>query len=929
MTYTQMAKRTNEIAALLKNYAVQNGSTVVVLQEPTPNWICSIFAIMRIGCIYVPLDLSIPESRILASITDCKSNVVLIDEDVDHHIHPMLDERLTIINVSEKPLDTSLLPNIATSKSPAMILYTSGSSGAPKGIILRHEGLVNWVEPANTTFGFSCEIVLQQSSSSFDMCYMQILMALSHGGSIYLLPRSLRADAIAISEAIVKHKITLTCATPSEYSNWLKYGRLDLLATSSSWKIALAGGEHVSSALVRQFSVLQKSGLRFFNCYGPTEVSFTATAMEIEYTATDEFKDSFFPVGRPLPNYSIYVVDEMLNFVPRGVQGEVYIGGPGVGAGYIKNTKLNHERFVLDVFSTPEDAQKGWTTMHRTGDLGRWNKQGCLLLEGRISGDTQLKIRGIRTDLRDVEYSILEASKGTITEIVVSMRQESASSPQILVAHVIFNSSYPRKERDSYLQRLPSILVLPRHMYPALFIETDGLPMTNSSKLDRRAINALPLPQKKSILGGPNRLSQRESDLLAVWEEILLRSITSMHEISSDTDFFHVGGSSLLLLKLQALVRDRYKVTIDLIEMFASSTLGSMAQILDSKTATAIFDIDWESETSLSPEILALGSTHRVSPHTRKTVILTGSTGFLGKAILEALIEDPVVENINCIAVRQPHSHLRHEKVSIFQGDLTLPLLGLSIEDKENIFSTSNLLVHNGADVSHLKSFQSLKLANLQSTKELINMALPFRIPLHYISTTQIGSYCEETILSEISLSNVSPPPSGSDGYTASKWCSEHFLQKLNRHCNWPMTIHRPSSIIREDNISLDLTHNLLHYSRLMKACPTSTNLQGFLDLVSLSNVVTATIKSLHENSPTKTRFVHHSGDIVIPLHNMKSFMSKELGEVVAELPIGEWTREARTLGMHEILCLLFENAANLGITRFPRVVKQGEGTLS
>jgi len=311
-------------------------------------------------------------------------------------------------------------------------------------------------------------------------------------------------------------------------------------------------------------------------------------------------------------------------------------------------------------------------------------------------------------------------------------------------------------------------------------------------------------------------------------------------------------------------------------------------------------------------------------PDTPSVIILTGSTGFLGQALLTALIADPKIEKVYCIGVRNLESRKTlssSRKVAAYGGDLTLPRLGLSSDEADVIFGEADRIIHNGADVSHLKTYQSLRLANLQSTKELIEMSLRRQIPIYYVSTAAVCIYSGEDVFGEISAAQDPPPIDGLEGYTASKWASERFLEKVHKHCEWPVTILRPSSIGREEAPNLDLTHNLLKYSRLMQAVPVSPNMRGFLNLVSLESVVQSTMLELHRNPIVQLRYVHQIGDIDVPLDNLKDFLDKDGGTVV-ELSIDEWATRAESLGLHKMLVALLVRVAISNVVNFPRLSK-------
>ncbi|KAJ8128730.1 hypothetical protein O1611_g4904 [Lasiodiplodia mahajangana] len=301
VTYSELLGLSNGIASQLLASGAKPSSRIALLQHPTRYWIASILATLR----------------------DCEPEVVLTDERTKDDWIRLQKPDMAPINVSHTvPTDTTAIQ--ATAAGHAMLLYTSGSSGTPKGILLKHDGIRNQIEGTGKVYGLGAGTILQQTACTFDLSYWQIFTALCYGGSLCLVPKDLRNDASAISELICRHAVSLTLATPTEYSSWLKYGGASDLR-ASSWKKALAGGEIVTNALLKQFRDLDKEDLSFFNVYGPTEATVLATGMEISYNGNDNDKlyESGVPAGRVLPNYSIYVVDDECRPVAPGVQGEV------------------------------------------------------------------------------------------------------------------------------------------------------------------------------------------------------------------------------------------------------------------------------------------------------------------------------------------------------------------------------------------------------------------------------------------------------------------------------------------------------------------------------------------------------------------------------------------------------------------------------
>ncbi|KAI0890579.1 uncharacterized protein GGS22DRAFT_194555 [Annulohypoxylon maeteangense] len=987
-TYQDVSRVASAISIALQATGVTPGSPIAVLQEPTAHWISSILGIFRVGAVYLPLDLNLPWRRLQDMVKNCQAPVILVDEHTRQYARKLGFSDIRTIDVSALlPTDVEI-PIEATPDGLAAIMYTSGSSGTPKGIMLKHQGLKTWTEDILQLCDLGAERVLQQTSPTFDMSLLQILLPLCNGGSISLVPRQARGDACAISKLMAEHEITLTGGTPSEYSSWMNYGKRELLLCTK-WRTAISGGEAVSGVLLGQLASLEHIGPRFYNCYGPTETSLCATCIQIPYAGPhiSGFSESI-SVGCPLPGYSIYVVDRDMRPVPVGIQGEIYIGGLGVGGGYINQPSLTAEKFVPDIFATPDEHEKGWTTLHRTGDVGRWQENGTLLVEGRIIGDNQVKLRGLRIDLGEVERGVALAAEGIVAETVVTTRRSSPSSPEFLVAHVVLRQRHgvnTPSNNDVNLINERLTTYLPQYMCPAAIIPIPSLPKTNSAKIDRRAVKALPLPEITEIPTTGNMeiidaMTDLEKRVKVIWQEVISSPISSLHgPIIAETDFFQIGGNSLLLLGLQKKIRETFSVEIPIIRMFGCSKLGDMAswiynhnkqpnQILDTTTQSPTL-IDWEEETSLPPALLDTVPPRPKELGDLRVVIITGATGSLGRSILEALIAHPQIERVHCIAVRSVvgrHDILNSEKIFLHEGDLAFPRLGLPEETAEHIFSEADAIIHNGADMSYAKTYDSLRACNLQSTKELARMSSRYRIPFHYISTLSVGHVIadakaatnvvdvrhqddgkdERFVFGPVSVAAYTPVnvPSTANrsvnvaqGYIASKWASERFLERIHeRFSDWPIYIHRPSLIAREETEAagsnespgLALVQNVRHFASLLRAVPVvpGGRVKGSFNLVSSGVVVKGIMDALAESrEPGGVRFLHYVGEIELPLDDPRKWALEDTrdgqrGEA-EELSLGDWTRRARDLGMHAAMAAMLEDfgAASGGIA-VPRV---------
>lgn len=420
-------------------------------------------------------------------------------------------------------------------------------------------------------------------------------------------------------------------------------------------------------------------------------------------------------------------------------------------------------------------------------------------------------------------------------------------------------------------------------------VHVPKLPTTVSGKLDRQAAASLPLggsvPSNATDNDkiDPNPSMQRLSD---IWREILPYNAFGPDGcILPDTDFFHVGGNSLLILQLRAKIEADLGARVSFQRLFESSTLAAMAREIEDHITRfqgdirAVTDIDWDNETELPGCLSNLGEGELVLPQVRArsqgiVVLLTRSTGHLGCALLRALVADPNVKRVHCLAVRNISTRVdlavsqNTEKISLHQGDLLLPRLGLTEHDADSLMSDVDVIIHNGADTSYMKTYPTLRRSNVQSTKQLVEMSVRCRrmVPIHFVSTISVGSIAatasagEHFKLSPTSVAQyepipeASPGPSLGRGYIASKWASEVFLERLSRRFKpaWPVYIHRPSLIMPDGDAEpgRELIHNIRHYSSLMRAAPIIDSEEGrsVVDLIPLRTVVEAMVNAVWES---------------------------------------------------------------------------------
>ena len=894
LTYKQMSARVNAIAAALVAAKTVDGAKIAVFQEPTADWICSLLAIFRVGAVYVPLDLRTSLLRLAKIVSQCKPQLILAHKSTLANISALRCEGTTkIIDVSAIPrFNHNPMPNHALPSSPAVILFTSGSTGTPKGITINHSNLRNQMESYSREWNIAAgaAMVLQQSAFSFDFSIDQIFSALANGGGLYVVPAAKRGDPAKITKLMADESITYTSATPSEYLMWTRYGSSSL-RRCSTWKLAFAGGEPLIETLVQDIRGLGLNGLRFFNNYGPAEITVASTKIEVPYN--EMTTGELAPAGFMLPNYSVYILDPQLKPLPVGLPGEIVIGGAGVSSGYLGDEALTAQKFLPDPFASSDFQANGWRTMYRTGDRGRLREDGALICEGRIDGDTQVKLRGFRIELGDVESSILQAAKGALTDAVASLRDQDGS--QFLVAHVVFAQSYSYEDTDTFLKRLPSLLALPQYMCPAMIIPLDRLPLTNHLKVDRQTIKTMPLPvaqDRKAAI----EMTKTEKQLRDIWQKVIPQDLT----LTPETDFFLVGGNSLLLVKLQAMIRDYFMVVIDLVNLMGTSQLGQMASGIEN--AMSVPTINWDEETRLPEamiednELLAIPTRKPFEHPNGLVVLLTGATGYLGRHLLPRLVSDPNIIKVYCVATRDNDSPIEpripniSQKVIIRHGDLGSPHFGLTDREYSSMAHEIDFIVHSAANRSFWDNYETLRATNVTPVKDLIALALPRKIPIHFISSGSVLQYGSEP-----------PPTDGSNGYVATKWAAEKLLSRAATELGLPVSIHRPLATPIEGSASppQQLLDQLSALAKKMQIQPSFDGVQGSIDLIPIDTVVERMCASFSGGvSSQSPREISHRSEMRIEIRAMVDHMRRDeaLG-VLETLPALEWVGRAKKNG--------------------------------
>ncbi len=548
LSYAQLNRAANQIARRLRQAGVGPEALVGVCMRTGLRRLAALLGILKAGGGYLPLDPSLPMERISFMLADADPSVVLADDSTEAGL-PQASAEVISLDASwpaiSKLAGTDLTDTEVTPSNVAYVLYTSGSTGQPKGVVVEHRQAVNFVHGMieHWKLGTS-DAVLQFASLTFDVSVMDIFAPLLSGGRVVLIPQEARQSARRLAELIRTSCVTFACLTPAVISLLAEHDVTGL-------RSLVAGGEEVPSEMVAAW---QRPGLDFWNVYGPTEAACVTT-----FALLDAGTQLPPPIGRPLPNCRAYVLDARLNPVPVGATGELYIGGAGVARGYLNRPELTMERFITDPFT-----QGG--RLYKTGDLVRRRPDGTLVFTGRI--DDQVKIRGFRVELGEIEAAL--AGHPAIAQAVATVITDQAGEKQ-LAAYV---RPEPGAEPDAGDLRDHLTQILPSYMIPAHLTTIADFPLNPSGKVDR---SALPAPGPVTTSTEHARpATSTESALVDIYAAVLGRDL-----VGATDSFFDLGGSSLQVMRLVDSISSKVGVDIGVSAIFLHPAPRQLAASID------------------------------------------------------------------------------------------------------------------------------------------------------------------------------------------------------------------------------------------------------------------------------------------------------------------------------------------------------------
>ena len=548
VSYQTLDRRANALAANLLERGIRPGDIVGLHVGRGVDMIVGIYGILKSGAAYLPLDLTYPLDRRRYMLRDSEARWVVTSVPVTDLQLPGSVTVVEIDRLGESP--ERVRPATHTPTDPAYLIYTSGSSGQPKGIAVSHANLYYSTMARSSVYDRPPESFLLMSSFSFDSSVAGIFWTLTTGGKLVLLPDRAEQDMSGLSELIAREAVTHTLMLPSLYQQLLRFGNTDKLASLTT---VIVAGEACAPSVARyHFTTVPRA--RLYNEYGPTETTVWASVHEVTKSDAEAVQ---IPIGRPAPYYRIYLIDEVGRLLPPGLPGELCIAGPGLTGGYHKRPELTAQKF--GELTLPDGNR---VKVYHTGDLAAYGFDGALRFLGRK--DSQVKVRGYRVELSEVRKVLLHDPNLTEAEVFLS------ENGQQLVAYVVGGGGAQDagKIRDRIAAELPA------YMVPASISYLDGLPRLPNGKIDRKTLLASGQPTPDAA---PKTLippaSPEEDKLLTIWREVLGQEDTGVTD-----NFFSLGGDSLLSIKVLARAR-RAGLQLPAAAIFEHQTVRELARV--------------------------------------------------------------------------------------------------------------------------------------------------------------------------------------------------------------------------------------------------------------------------------------------------------------------------------------------------------------
>lgn len=716
LTYGELNAKVNALAWHIHRTVGCTDRVIGIALERSFEMLVAIYAVLKAGCAYMPIDPHFPIERIDFMVEDSQTPLIVTTRAFSQcfsKVKTICMDDLTLSEYDTSNLDVRLSP-----ESTAYVIYTSGSTGKPKGAMIAHHSVVNRVQWMHHKYPLTeHDVILQKTPYTFDVSVWELFWWSMYGGTLAILIPEGHKEPAEIIQSVFAEQVTHMHFVPSMLNAFLEY--IESFPHSvqklSSLKYVFASGEALQATQVARFyRLLSSNHTRLINLYGPTECT-----VDVSYYDCDpQSIPQDVPIGKPIDNTQLLILDKYQQLLPVGAVGELYISGVGVGKGYLNRAELTKEKFVPDPFGQ-------YPIMYRSGDLARWLPDGNIEYCGR--SDFQIKIRGLRVELGDIENALL---------LMPGMKQVLITAPEINGEQHL--CAYFTAEQPLEPQSLTAALAekLPDYMIPQFFIQLPTMPVNNNGKIDRKQL-PMPVMQKAT-----SEYIEPTNAVEAKIREAAQR-ILNVEKINCTDSLLDCGMTSLGIISMVTyLSAEGYACKVR--DIYEHNTICGLASVImasqDQKADHAEDDRAWVDIRDIAA--------HQLPVKTGSAFLITGATGFLGIHIVRELY-DRLDKTLYCLVRSEQKlaEYMRdfadisypNDRIIPIIGDITEDHLGIAPDIVEIMKRDVSDIIHCAADVSFFCSWERAKTVNYEGTCHVIDLAAELAAKLHHMSTMSVS----------------------------------------------------------------------------------------------------------------------------------------------------------------------------------------------
>lgn len=911
ISYQQLDQYSNQLCALLQQRGVGPQSYVPLLAQRTPQLIIGILAIAKAGAAYIPIDAGYPPARISAIVEQSGSPLILTsNKSINNLINSPNMEIVAIDDISNsEPLNHQPLP--LSANAAAYVIFTSGTTGAPKGVIIEHHSLWNLIQWHNQQFGMNadCRSTLI-AGVGFDIAQWEIWSALTSGATLYLPPEDSRLQPTALLEFFaasgLTHAFVPTVLVP-EVVSAPQPANLTL-------RYMFTGGEKLPP--------VDLTSLRcpLIDYYGPTEATIFVTWNPVDSATLNPPST----IGRPLADTEIFILDQQQQPVHGEQAGELYISGRCLARGYLNNPRVTAEKFL-------QLPQFGGKRLYRSGDRARWLADGRIQFLGRL--DDQIKIRGNRVELGEIE-NVMRQVPGVKAAVAVVTTPENAVDKKIIAFLV------PVEGSSALLDAVKSRLkqTLPSYFLPADYVLLEQLPINANGKTDKTALLASYVPQRPTANG--DRLDAQQEKIADIWRELL-----GVTQVGAHDNFFDIGGHSLLAAKLATMLSERFEVKTYVRDVYDYPNVAALTQALAERTGHAAPRVDSEPVRALQDDVRLPDGLH-IDPHYEarqltdpRAILLTGATGFVGSHLLAELLGTTQAD-IYCLVrdrsttaararldevLQRYHITLdaeQHSRLHLVTGNLAEPRFALDDEQYQALSRQIDCVYHSASAVNFIQPYSYMKRDNVQGLSEVIRFAAHYRTkPLLLLSTISVYSWGhlhtgKRVMLETDDIDQNLPAVITDIGYVRSKWVMEKIAD-LAAAQGLPLITFRLGYATSHSQTGVSASYQW--WGRLVKTCISSGSVPDLHDLregLTTVDYMTRAIAHISRNPQA----LGHKFNLIHEHHNnltLKAFfqlLEQYFGYRFRLMPYRDWLAQwehDKNAPLYPLLSLFRDNMVN------------------